>query len=244
MTDSACLAGDTAALSCANDIEFAHCFCNSERLVYDELECFEAEVIINIAAIDCDSACAGVYTNTSNRFFSSTCTIEVRFSTCVCHLQLLPFSVNNNCCGLLCLLIVFSACVNFEACERFVTDVVVGKHAFNSKFHSELGFCSHKLSVACSLEAADVTGVTVVEFLVELLTCENSFGSVYDDNVFAAVNMRCELGAMFTSENVSSSNSNFAEGLICCVDYVPLTFESFGFSHKSGHCFFLRIIYL
>ena len=56
VTDSACLTGNTAAANVSYDIELALCAGDAEGLVDDELECFESEVVVDVAAVDCDIA--------------------------------------------------------------------------------------------------------------------------------------------------------------------------------------------
>ena len=65
MTDSACLAGYTAADGLYDYIKLSVCICNCEWLTNDNLECLETEILINILAVDCNLALAGYETYTS-----------------------------------------------------------------------------------------------------------------------------------------------------------------------------------
>ena len=81
MTDSACLTGETAAVYVSNDVKLTNGFGNTEGLVNDELEGIKTKVIVNISAVDGDSAGTGVKANSCNGLLSSTCSVEIRFST-------------------------------------------------------------------------------------------------------------------------------------------------------------------
>jgi len=83
VTDSTCLTGDTTTVNVCNDVVLAHCGCYAEGLVDDELECFKAEIIVDVTAVDCDLACTGIESYASNGALSSARTIEIRFSTCI-----------------------------------------------------------------------------------------------------------------------------------------------------------------
>ena len=75
--------------------------------------------------------------------------------------------------------------------------------------------------------------MTAIVFLFELFACENGLACVDDDNEFSAVDMRGELGTMFSSENVGSGDCGLAKGFIGRVDDIPFAFQSFFFCHIS-----------
>ena len=63
MTDSTCLTCNAAACYCTNDVELVSTFDKCEWLTNDKLECFEAEIIINISSVwgQCGGSCEAVY---------------------------------------------------------------------------------------------------------------------------------------------------------------------------------------
>ena len=77
MTDSACLTGDTTTVYKSDDVPLTFCACNTEGLVNDELECLKTEICVDILAIDCNNACTGNDSYTSNGFLSSTCAVKI-----------------------------------------------------------------------------------------------------------------------------------------------------------------------
>ena len=90
VADCACLTGDTAAVYVSNDVVLADSVCNAEGLVDDELEGFEAEVIVYVTAVDGDLAGTGINSYASDGALSSARTIEIRLSTCI-HYSVLSF---------------------------------------------------------------------------------------------------------------------------------------------------------
>ena len=81
MADSACLPGDTAAAHSGDDVELAGGFGHAERLVDDELEGIEPEVLIGRLAVNREDAGAGIKANARNRLFTSAGAVEIRLCT-------------------------------------------------------------------------------------------------------------------------------------------------------------------
>ena len=71
MTDSACLTGNAAALNGADDIELTFGLGNAEGLSNDHFESFEAEIFIDVSAVDGNVTGTGDKTNASNGALSS-----------------------------------------------------------------------------------------------------------------------------------------------------------------------------
>ena len=66
VTDSAGLAGDTAAVDAADDVELFTRAGEFERLADNELESLKSEIIVYISVVDDDFAGAGVKTDSGN----------------------------------------------------------------------------------------------------------------------------------------------------------------------------------
>ena len=237
VTDSACLAGEAAAAYVNNYVELANGVGNTEGLIYNVLHGLKTEVLIDTSAVDGNNTGTGIETNSGYGLLSSACAVEIGLCTSI-HYTFPPLSVNYD--RLLSSLLVRCICINVQTGEGLSTDGVVGKHSLNSKLHSLLGTGSHKGLVLDLLEAADVTGMVTVVLLLKLLTGENCLGSVYDDNVLAAVSVGGELRSVLAAKNFCSLNSGLAEGLACCVDYKPSAFNVVCVSHECRHFDFLR----
>ena len=77
MADSAGLTGDAAAVDAGDDVELADGVGGVEGLVDDQLEGVKSEIIVDIAAVDADSAASGIKTHAGNRLLSSACAVEI-----------------------------------------------------------------------------------------------------------------------------------------------------------------------
>ena len=78
VTDRAGLTGDAAAFDVGDDVIFANSVGNAERLVDNELEGFQAEIIVDVTAVDGDLAGTGIQTNAGDGALSSAGTVEIR----------------------------------------------------------------------------------------------------------------------------------------------------------------------
>ena len=81
VTDSAGLAGDTAACNVGDDVELTGSTGNAEGLVDDELQSLETEVIIDGTAVDGDLAGAGINADASDGLLSAAGAVEVGLCT-------------------------------------------------------------------------------------------------------------------------------------------------------------------
>ena len=77
VTDCTCLTGDTTTVYKSDDVPLTFVTCSTKGLVNDKLKCFETEVCVDILAVDCNNACTGNDSYTSNGFLSSTCTLKI-----------------------------------------------------------------------------------------------------------------------------------------------------------------------
>ena len=92
VTDRTCLSGITAAANEGDDVELAFGIGNSEGLVNDELESIEAEIVVDVTAVDGYNTGAGNDANASNRAFSSACAVEIGLSACIHLFVLLDYA--------------------------------------------------------------------------------------------------------------------------------------------------------
>ena len=91
MTDSTCLAGETAAANVCDDVELAFRSGNAEGLVDDELHGFQTEVVVDVTAVDGDDTGTGKDADSCGGLLSSARAVEVGLSACIHHVLLLPF---------------------------------------------------------------------------------------------------------------------------------------------------------
>ena len=74
-----------------------------------------------------------------------------------------------------------------------------------------------------------------MNLLGQLLAGEDSFLSVDDDDVVAAVNMWGKDWFMFAAQQVGSFGSGAAQRLVCSVDHIPFTGNVLCFWHCCRH---------
>lgn len=99
---------------------------------------------------------------------------------------------------------------------------IVGNHSANGQFnHSDRILGKHIACVSIFI-AAQITGVTEVNFLDQFLARQTDLVSIDDDDMIPRVHMGRESWFMFTAEHLCDFGSKTAEGLIGSIHYVPL----------------------
>ena len=243
MTDSAGLAGDASAGDGADDIESAGGLGELKGLTNDEFKGVKAEIILNVAAVDGYRAgSVRINADAGNRTFSSAGTVEVRVG--IIHSLRPPSESAYPGFGSLSLVFVVCASIDVAAGEALRTYAVCGEHAFDGELHCESGVLSHKGFVVDLFEMAYITGVMTVHLLDEFVAGEDSFLSVDDYDVVAAVGMRSKINFMFAAEKGGGGGSSAAEGFACCVKNIPFALDSSGIRHSGGHSVYLHCIFL
>ena len=79
VTDRAGLTGDAATGNGADDVVFAHGVRRLKRLIDDQLQRVEAEVVVDVSAVDGDGAAAREDSNSGHRAFSSAGAVKISF---------------------------------------------------------------------------------------------------------------------------------------------------------------------
>ena len=94
-----------------------------------------------------------------------------------------------------------------------------------------------KRAVAFQFHPAGVTAVAALHTLFGFATGERDLGGVGDDDIVAAVNVRCVLRAMLAHEDGGHLRGESAENLVLCVDMSPagLDITGFGKSRLPWH---------
>ena len=229
VADGAGLAGNSAAAYATNDVEFAVRLGDCERLTNDELKSFKTEIFVNVTVVDGDFAGAVINTDAGYRALSAAGSVEIRFA--VVHYSLPPLKCIS--LGLLSRVLVVGALVNAKTGEGVAADGVVGNHALDSKLHSKLGTLAHKGAVIGLLKMSDVTGVTAIELLGELVSGQHGLVGVYDDNVISAVEMGNEGSLALAAKKIGGNCCYTADGLSGGVEDLPFTLNVGCFRHIS-----------
>ena len=117
---------------------------------------------------------------------------------------------------------MLSTLVQVQAGHAVLAQGVLGQHALDSDFHSEVGAAGHHVASLGLLQAADPAGNTVVLLLIQLLAGEDSLIGVDDDDEIAAINVGSEIDLVLATQDVGSDDSGTAQGLASCIDDVSL----------------------
>ena len=136
---------------------------------------------------------------------------------------------------------MLSAGVDLETVDGVAAKGVLGEHALDGQLESEGGTLGHEGLVLDLFQTADPAGVTAVELLVQLAAGEDGLVGVDDDDEVAAVNVGGEIGLDLAAQDVGGDDSGAAQGLVRCVEDVPLALHVFFSDQGSGHEYFLRI---
>ncbi len=90
MTDGTGLAGHAAAGDAALDIEFIQRTREGQRLADDQLQGFQAKILVELAAVYFDAAGALIQTHTGNRLFAAAGAVEIGSFIVIHENSLLP----------------------------------------------------------------------------------------------------------------------------------------------------------
>ena len=94
MTDRTCLTGQTATLNVCDNVKLAHGVGGAERLVDDELQGLQTEVLIDVLLVNGDNTGAGDDANTSNGLLSSAGAVEIRLCTSISIIFRIPLFIS------------------------------------------------------------------------------------------------------------------------------------------------------
>ena len=130
-------------------------------------------------------------------------------------------------------MIVLSALENGKTGQGLAADSGIRNHSLNGELNRQLRTGCHQGAVLGGLEAADVSGVTIVELLVELGAGQDDLSSVENDDVVTAIYMRSKDRLMLSAKKVGNLGSDTAERLACGVNDIPVAADFAGFWHIS-----------
>ncbi len=112
--------------------------------------------------------------------------------------------------------------VDFQTVELDVAHAVGREHAAHGALDEALGVLVLDLPRGLDFEAARISAVTVVDFVVPLFTAEFDFVRVDHDDVIAVVDVRCPGRFVFARERTRDAHRQRSEALSGGVDDVPI----------------------
>ena len=234
VADGAGLAGDAAAGDGGHDVHLAQVLGGDQGLADDELQGLQAEVVVDVTAVDADGAGAvGEEVDAGHGGLPAASTVVVRLLALI-HLRNSSLFLSPG-LGLLSRVDVLSAAVDLQTGQRVLGDDVAGHHAADGQLHGQLGLVLHQQAVLGLVQAAGIAAVGAVELLLQLLAGEDGLLGVDDDDEIAAVGVGRILGLMLAAQQGGGGGSGLAEGLASRVQNVPLADDVALVGHKSGH---------
>ena len=130
---------------------------------------------------------------------------------------------------------MFAASIYMKFGENLSTEAVVRNHAFNSElYHSYRVIFQHIASFYIAV-AAEVTGMTEIDFLSQFFAGQNNLICIDNDYVITGVHMRGKGRFVFTAQDFCNLCSQAAQSLISCVNNEPFAFDVRRISHKRFH---------
>ena len=222
MTQGAGLAGNAAAFHGGNDVHLTQGIGGIQGLADHHLQGLQAEVIVDVAAVDGDGAGAvGEQMHAGHGGLAAAGTVQIRLLALI-HSSLTSCLVGGPGLGLLGGVLVLAAAADVQPGEGVLGDGVAGHHAAHGQLHGQLGILLHQQAVIDLLQAADPAGVVTVELLLGLLAGEDGLLGVEDDDEVAAVGVGSVLGLALAPQQVSGDDSGLAQGLAGRVEDIPL----------------------
>ena len=110
-----------------------------------------------------------------------------------------------------------------------------GEHAADGVLNDALGALFEHFAEGGLAEAAEVSGVAVVDFLLEFASGDGDFGGVEDDDVVAEVLGGVVGGFMFAAEEAGDLGGEASEGAVGGVDHVPAALDAMRVEDGGGH---------
>ena len=131
---------------------------------------------------------------------------------------------------------MFGSGVDAKIAELLSAERTAREHALNRLFDYALGMlAAHDRAGRPLLDAADVTCVVVIYFLLQLVAGEQRPGGIDDDDIVAAIHMRRIAWLVFAPEPHGNDGGKPADNEAICIDQHPLLFDLGGLGRVGLH---------
>ena len=115
------------------------------------------------------------------------------------------------------------------------------QHALDRLLHHALGkFALEDRLGRALLDATDIAGVVVIDFLVALAPGQHRLGGIDDDDVVTAVDMGCEDRQVLAPQPHRDNGGEPADDHAVGVDHHPFLLDFGGLGRVSAHGFVYR----
>lgn len=110
---------------------------------------------------------------------------------------------------------------NLQLFDDLTAQLVVRNHSPYRALKEQLGTTLTHFARSLYLLITDETGVASVNLLPLFVSSETGFLSIDDDNVVAAINVRCKNCLMLTAQKSGGFDSDIAENFVGCINEMP-----------------------
>ena len=115
-----------------------------------------------------------------------------------------------------------SAFINAQAGQRIAANDRIRNHAFHGELHCEIRARFHQRAVLDLFEVADIAGMMVIHFLLELVACENGLVSVDNNDMVAAIGIGRKGRLVLAAQQNGGLGGYAAHRLACCIKHIPI----------------------
>jgi hypothetical protein len=130
---------------------------------------------------------------------------------------------------------VFVAREHVQFLVHLAAERTFRKHALHREFDGALGMLLEELAESDGLDAADGSGVVVVDLVVELVAGDFDLLRVQHDDVIAHVDVRAVAGLGLALETHGDLRGEAAQHLVRSVHDIPVAAGRFGIDESSRH---------
>ena len=125
---------------------------------------------------------------------------------------------------------MFRPLINSEFFQHRSAQAVFGKHALHGFIDSEIALFGQQFLIRNFFQAADVAGVIPIEFIFRLLSRQDHFIGVDDDDEIARIDVGGKGGFIFSAEHGRYAGCETAEWNSRGIYDIPLSFNRWAFA--------------
>ena len=202
-----------------------------KRLVQNNLQNFGWEVLFVIFPVHRDGSAARRHVDPGDGSFTAANGIDT-----------IHDDLEFNCCGLLSLVGVLTACVNVQVRVQPPTEPVLGQHAFYGVFDDALRVLFEQQPGRCKPLTTGIARMANIYFVGHLRAGQAHLVGIDDDYVISAVNVRSEAGFVFAANQACDLACQSAKHFTLSVNHNPFLLHGRfvgrdGFVTERIHCY-------
>ena len=116
---------------------------------------------------------------------------------------------------------MFGSGIYFQFLGHLTAQGSLGQHADNGTTDSEFRLFSHQLPVFGLFQAAGISAVMIIDFLIQLFAGQDRFGSIHDDDKITGIHIGRINGLVFAAQDICDLAGQTAQNHSICVNDIP-----------------------